>query len=47
MNFEYSEKSKELQRKLSSFIEEHIVPIEDEFIAFQSDKNNMLSLIHI
>jgi acyl-CoA dehydrogenase len=41
MNFEYSEKSKELQRKLSSFIEEHIVPIEDEFIAFQSDKNNM------
>ena len=41
MNFEYSEKSKELQHKLSSFIEEYIVPIEDEFIAFQSDKNNM------
>ena len=35
------QKSKELQRKLSSFIEEHIIPIEDEFIAFQSDKNNM------
>jgi acyl-CoA dehydrogenase len=41
MNFEYSEKSKELQHQLSSFIAEHIVPIEEEYIAFQSDKNNM------
>ena len=29
MNFEYSEKSKELQHKLSTFIEKHIVPIEE------------------
>ena len=41
MNFEYSEKSKELQHQLASFIAEHIVPIEEEYIAFQSDKNNM------
>ncbi|QNM84654.1 acyl-CoA dehydrogenase family protein [Polaribacter pectinis] len=41
MNFEYSNKSIELQQKLISFIEEHIVPIEEEFIAFQNDKNNM------
>ena len=41
MNFEYSEKSKELQQKLTTFIEEHVVPIEQEFIAFQSDTNNM------
>ena len=41
MNFEYSEKSHELQQKLTAFIQEHIVPIEQEVIAFQSDKNNM------
>ena len=41
MNFEYSQKSKKLQQKLRAFIEKHIVPIEEEFIAFQSDKNNM------
>ncbi|PQJ76330.1 acyl-CoA dehydrogenase family protein [Polaribacter glomeratus] len=40
MNFEYSQKSKDLQHKLSAFIEEHIVPIEAEYIAFQSDANN-------
>ena len=41
MDFEYSEKSLELQQKLTAFIQEHIVPIEQEVIAFQSDKNNM------
>ena len=41
MNFEYSEKSLELQQKLTAFIQEHIVPVEQEVIAFQSDKNNM------
>ena len=41
MNFEYSQKSKNLQYKLSTFIEEHIVPVEEEFIAFQSDAANM------
>jgi acyl-CoA dehydrogenase len=40
MNFEYTLKSIELQQKLSAFIEEHIVPIEAEYIAFQSDVNN-------
>ena len=41
MNFEYSNKSIELQQKLTAFIEEHIVPIEEEYIVFQADKNNM------
>lgn len=41
MNFEYSEKSKELQQRLLSFIEAHVVPIEQEYITFQSaTKNN-------
>jgi acyl-CoA dehydrogenase len=41
MNFEYSEKSKELQQRLISFIEIHAVPIEQEYITFQSaTKNN-------
>ena len=41
MNFNYSQKSKELQEKLKKFIEEHINPIEEEYLAFQADKNNM------
>jgi len=41
MNFEYTPKSIELQQKLAAFIEEHIVPIETEYIAFQSDVNNL------
>jgi acyl-CoA dehydrogenase len=41
MNFEYSDKSKELQYKLSTFIEEHIVPLEEEYIAFQSNTANL------
>ena len=41
MNFEYSKKSIELQEKLNTFIDAHIVPIEKEFLAFQSDANNM------
>ena len=41
MNFEYSEKSKELQQRLISFIEAHVVPLEQEYITFQSaTKNN-------
>ena len=41
MNFEYSEKSKEQQQRLISFIEAHVVPIEQEYITFQSaTKNN-------
>ena len=41
MNFEYSQKSKDLQVKLTAFIEEHIVPVEAAYIAFQSDPKNM------
>ncbi|MGK0413057.1 MAG: acyl-CoA dehydrogenase [Polaribacter sp.] len=41
MNFKYSEKSIQLQQKLTVFIEEHIVPIEEEFIAFQNDVANL------
>ena len=40
MNFQYSQKSLELQAKLTTFIEEHIIPIEDEYLAFQSDEKN-------
>ncbi|NVJ89286.1 MAG: acyl-CoA dehydrogenase family protein [Flavobacteriaceae bacterium] len=40
MNFTYSQKSIELQQKLTAFIDEHILPIEDEFLAFQADEKN-------
>jgi acyl-CoA dehydrogenase len=40
MNFEYTQKSKDLQAKLNAFMEEHIVPVEDEFIAFHHDPKN-------
>ena len=41
MNFEYSQKSKDLQVKLTAFIEEHIVPVEAEFHAFQQNTENL------
>ncbi len=41
MNFEYSERSKDLQAKLKAFIEEHIVPVESEFISFQQNPENL------
>tara|TARA_B100000787_G_scaffold165556_1_gene149626 strand:+ start:2165 stop:3382 length:1218 start_codon:yes stop_codon:yes gene_type:complete len=41
MNFEYSQKSKDLQVKLTAFIEEHIVPVEAEFHAFQQNTVNL------
>ncbi len=41
MNFEYSQKSLEYQTKLQSFIDEHIVPLEDEFMAFQQKPENL------
>ncbi len=40
MNFEYSQKSKELQVKLSVFVEEHIVPIEADYITFHQSSDN-------
>ncbi|MDP5092359.1 MAG: acyl-CoA dehydrogenase family protein [Polaribacter sp.] len=41
MNFNYTQKSLELQQQLSAFIEEHIIPIEEEYLAFQSDSQNL------
>ena len=41
MNFEYSSKSKELQAKLRAFIQEHIVPVEADYIAFQQNPDNL------
>ena len=41
MNFEYSQKSVDLQKKLNDFIEKHIVPVEDEFYAFQRNPENI------
>lgn len=40
MNFEHTQKSKDLQAKLNTFMEEHVVPVEDEFIAFHQDPKN-------
>ena len=40
MNFEYTQKSKDLQAKLNAFMEEHVVPVEAEFIAFHHDTKN-------
>ena len=41
MNFEYASKSKELQAKFRAFIQEHIVPVEAEYIAFQQNPENL------
>lgn len=41
MNFAYSKKSIALQQKLTAFIEQYILPIENDYIAFHADKNNM------
>lgn len=41
MNFNYTQKSLELQQKLTTFIDEHIVPIEAEYLPFQSDSQNL------
>lgn len=40
MNFEYSEKSKELQEKLRQFIAEHVAPVEEEIETFNRDPAN-------
>ncbi|WP_430968706.1 acyl-CoA dehydrogenase family protein [Spongiimicrobium sp. 2-473A-2-J] len=37
MNFEYSDKSKTLQKKLTAFMAEHILPVEYEVYAFNQD----------
>ena len=41
MNFEYSEKSIALQEKLTTFFEEHIYPIEEDFHKFQQNPKNL------
>ncbi|MFP2994903.1 acyl-CoA dehydrogenase family protein [Spongiivirga sp. MCCC 1A20706] len=40
MNFEYSEKSKALQQNLKMFMEEHILPVEHEVYAFNTNPEN-------
>lgn len=40
MNFEYTDKSKELQKKLNAFMAKHILPVEEEVYAFHADPNN-------
>jgi len=37
MNFEYSQKSKELQVKVDTFMKDHIYPIEKEFIKYSKE----------
>ena len=41
MNFEYSQKSKDIQEKLNAFIEKYIVPVESDFHAFHRDPANL------
>ncbi len=41
MNFEYSKTSLDLQQRLNSFIEEHIIPIEGEYMAFHQKPENL------
>ncbi|TDT37220.1 acyl-CoA dehydrogenase [Maribacter spongiicola] len=40
MNFEYSEKSKELQEKLKQFVAQNLAPVEKEVVAFHKDPAN-------
>jgi acyl-CoA dehydrogenase len=40
MNFEYSEKSKELQEKLNQFVAQNLAPVEKEVEAFHKDPAN-------
>ncbi len=40
MNFEYSDKSIKLQAKLNAFIEEHILPVEQEVYHFNTNPDN-------
>ncbi len=40
MNFEYTDKSKELQKKLNAFMAKHIFPVEEEVYAFNADPAN-------
>ena len=40
MNFEYSDKSIALQEKLKQFINEHVLPVENEVEAFHRDPSN-------
>ncbi|GGZ17881.1 acyl-CoA dehydrogenase family protein [Novosphingobium colocasiae] len=41
MDFEYSDKMKELQAKVRAFMDEHIYPIEHEWLAHQKDPSTM------
>ena len=41
MNFDYSDKVKELQAKLGQFMDDHIYPIEHEYAEWVGDQNNL------
>jgi acyl-CoA dehydrogenase len=41
MNFDYSDKVKELQAKLGQFMDEHIYPVEHEYAEWVGDQNNL------
>ena len=41
MNFDYSQKSLNLQDRLNNFIKEYIIPIEDENLAFHDNPENI------
>ncbi len=41
MNFEYTDKSKELQLKLNDFMDRYILPVESEVNAFHADAKNL------
>lgn len=41
MNFDYSKKSLNLQDRLNNFIKEYIIPIEDEYLTFHDNPENI------
>lgn len=41
MNFDYSDKVKELQAKLGQFMDDHIYPVEHEYAEWVGDQNNL------
>jgi len=41
MNFDYSDKVKEMQAKLGQFMDDHIYPVEHEYAEWVGDQNNL------
>jgi len=46
MNFEYTDRSKELQQKLTDFMDEHILPVENEVYRFNTSSENQWKRWH-